>query len=308
MAPNGATGRSFGKKGQRTVSTPADGGEQQDHHRGGLDVVGGLLGPEDHARALRGRLDRDRPRRPGRAAARRRPAGAAARPSPAARTPPPRPRPPGAPRPAPAPAARRGRSRAPAPAPCVRPPSRRACSSKKASTVARKLSTSGIWLMAWRRLPAVRQAVGVPAGELAQLVEGERASARARPPSGSGSRTRSRRSARVGSVTPLPAIRAAIWRKIHGLRVAPRPTMTPSQPVSASMRRASSGSRTSPLPITGIDSVSLSRARCDQSASPENIWRAVRACMATAWRRRSPRRSAPAPGSCAGSRRGRGGT
>jgi hypothetical protein len=82
-------------------------------------------------------------------------------------------------------------------------------------------------------------------------------------------------------VNALPLMRAAIWRKIHGFRVAPRPIITPSQPVSRIMRIASSASTTSPLPITGIARVSLRRAMCDQSAWPENIWRAVRACIAT---------------------------
>ena len=45
---------------------------------------------------------------------------------------------------------------------------------------------------------------------------------------------------------------AAIWRKIHGFDEAARPIITASQPVSRTMRTASSGVRMSPLPITGI--------------------------------------------------------
>jgi hypothetical protein len=39
----------------------------------------------------------------------------------------------------------------------------------------------------------------------------------------------------------------------------------------------------SPLPLTGIETVSLSRRIASQSARPVNIWRAVRACRAMAF-------------------------
>ena len=43
---------------------------------------------------------------------------------------------------------------------------------------------------------------------------------------------------------------------------------TPAQPVSATMRSASSASQMSPLPSTGMSTVSTSRAMGDQSAVP----------------------------------------
>ncbi len=54
----------------------------------------------------------------------------------------------------------------------------------------------------------------------------------------------------------------------HGLPIAARPTMTASQPVSSSIRRASSGVSTSPLPVTGMVTTSLTRRITDQSALP----------------------------------------
>src|SRR6185295_4078255 len=157
-------------------------------------------------------------------------------------------------------------------------------SSKNSSTAARNAGTSGSWLMFWRRCrpfgrPWVYQPVNLRSLWSAQVPPSRSATMRKWP------RIRSRRSASDGSVMapgPPPDMRTAIWRNSQGLRVAPRPTMTPSQPVASRMRSASSGSLTSPLPITGICSVSLSFARCVQSASPVNIWRAVRACIATA--------------------------
>ena len=43
---------------------------------------------------------------------------------------------------------------------------------------------------------------------------------------------------------------------------------TPAQPVSATMRSASSASQMSPLPSTGMSTASTSRAIGDQSAVP----------------------------------------
>ena len=56
----------------------------------------------------------------------------------------------------------------------------------------------------------------------------------------------------------------------HGRPRHPRPTTTPSHPVSAIMRTASSADQMSPLPSTGtLVTASLSFAIADQSASPE---------------------------------------
>jgi hypothetical protein len=53
------------------------------------------------------------------------------------------------------------------------------------------------------------------------------------------------------------------------LKEAARPTMTPSHPVSATMRTASSGVTMSPLPITGIFTAAFTSAIRRQSARPE---------------------------------------
>jgi len=65
--------------------------------------------------------------------------------------------------------------------------------------------------------------------------------------------------------------------------------MTPSQPVSSSMRTASSAVRTSPLPITGMPTAALASPIMSQCASPANFSARVRAWIATAL--------APAPSS-----------
>ena len=105
--------------------------------------------------------------------------------------------------------------------------------------------------------PAVGEAVGVPAGHRAQLVErfpgleGRRARSRRSAPS-----IRSRARRRVASRTGRPARRSAIWRKIQGFFIVARPIITPSQPVSREHARARPrASSTSPLPTTGIDEV-----------------------------------------------------
>ena len=64
--------------------------------------------------------------------------------------------------------------------------------------------------------------------------------------------------------------------------------MTASQPVSSNMRRASSGCRTSPLPITGMLTAFLTSRITLQSALPLKPWARVRAWSA---RERTPQPS-----------------
>jgi len=71
--------------------------------------------------------------------------------------------------------------------------------------------------------------------------------------------------------------------KIQGLALAARPIMTASQPVCSSMRRASAGVQTSPLPITG----SFSNARFNSAIGCHwaGLWKEilpVRPCRASA--------------------------
>ena len=69
--------------------------------------------------------------------------------------------------------------------------------------------------------------------------------------------------------TSDPAKAAARSVNSHGRPRQPRPTTTPSHPVSATIRSASSADQMSPLPSTGTDvTASLSRAIADQSACP----------------------------------------
>ena len=65
--------------------------------------------------------------------------------------------------------------------------------------------------------------------------------------------------ATVGGAMVSPRRNAAVRLKIHGLPTAPRPIMTPSTPVSSNMRRASSGVRMSPFPMTGMLTAALTR-------------------------------------------------
>ena len=85
----------------------------------------------------------------------------------------------------------------------------------------------------------------------------------------------------------------SIWRKIHGLALAARPIMTASQPVSRTMRTASSGVTISPLPITGI----LTAAFTSAMRRPIGLARCspARACADAAPRPagRNPRPGAP---------------
>ena len=64
-------------------------------------------------------------------------------------------------------------------------------------------------------------------------------------------RPRRRRPRLAGPCSGRPAKASARSRNSHGLPRQPRPTTTPSHPVSASIRRASSAHHTSPLPSTG---------------------------------------------------------
>ena len=76
------------------------------------------------------------------------------------------------------------------------------------------------------------------------------------------------RSGPTSSGSPAKARSSA--RNNQGRPRQPRPTTTPSQPVSRIIRSASAASHTSPLPRTGTDvTVSLSRATAAQSAWPE---------------------------------------
>ena len=138
--------------------------------------------------------------------------------------------------------------------------------------------------------------MAVPAGEPAQLVErfagpvagddGAEVAEDEGAPVVEG-RLRGRLGGAPAASPARAASAAAVCWKIQGLRVAARPIITPSQPVVESIATASSGVRTSPLPITGIASASLSRAIGSQRALPRKPWRAVRPCIATA--------SAPSP-------------
>ena len=57
--------------------------------------------------------------------------------------------------------------------------------------------------------------------------------------------------------------------KIQGFPWAPRPIITPSQPVSSIMARADAPETTSPFPITGMDTASFTWRIMSQSAFPE---------------------------------------
>ncbi len=66
-----------------------------------------------------------------------------------------------------------------------------------------------------------------------------------------------------------PSKAATRSAKSHGRPRHPRPTTTPSHPVSRTIRTASSADQMSPLPSTGISGTcSLSRAIASQSAVP----------------------------------------
>ena len=72
-----------------------------------------------------------------------------------------------------------------------------------------------------------------------------------------------------GAAGSRPSNTSQRSRNSHGRRRHPRPTTTPSQPVSRIIRSASNASKMSPLPRTGIDwTASLRRGIAVQSASP----------------------------------------
>ena len=65
--------------------------------------------------------------------------------------------------------------------------------------------------------------------------------------------------------------------------MVPRPTITPSAPVAARQRWASSGLFTSPLAISGIVSSRFTAAMVAQSAWPLNPCSRVRPCRVSSW-------------------------
>ena len=72
-------------------------------------------------------------------------------------------------------------------------------------------------------------------------------------------RTYPSRSRYVGRTGSRPAASATICRKIHGLRMAPRPTMTPAAPVRRCRARAVRAETTLPLATTGQSRLSTAR-------------------------------------------------
>ena len=77
-------------------------------------------------------------------------------------------------------------------------------------------------------------------------------------------------SSREGFGGIRPVSRYSVIRlKIQGFPLAPLATITPSQPVSASIRLAASGESTSPFPITGMETASFTWRMISQSAFPE---------------------------------------
>ena len=71
----------------------------------------------------------------------------------------------------------------------------------------------------------------------------------------------------AGSSSPSRQ-RLTASRKIQGLPSMPLAIMTPSQPVSSIMRTASAAAKTSPLPMTGMDTAFFTCAMMSQSALP----------------------------------------
>ena len=91
------------------------------------------------------------------------------------------------------------------------------------------------------------------------------------------------RSSSVGESYRPVAVYCAICRKIHGFAGATRPIITASHPVFSTIAAASSGVRTSPFPITGIDTASFTAAIHSHRACPVYPSSRVRACSATAF-------------------------
>jgi len=90
------------------------------------------------------------------------------------------------------------------------------------------------------------------------------------------------RSDNSGRLGLNPLSKSRICLKTQGLPIAPRPIITPSHPVSFFISRASDGSETSPLPITGILSCILTSFMIFQSAFPENPCVTNLGCMVMA--------------------------
>ena len=93
----------------------------------------------------------------------------------------------------------------------------------------------------------------------------------------------SMRSANGGSAGQMPVSSSAFARSnSHGSPSEPRPIITPSAPVCARMRTASSGSATSPLANTGMETACLTSRIASQSAVPLYCCERVRPCSVIA--------------------------
>ena len=90
----------------------------------------------------------------------------------------------------------------------------------------------------------------------------------------------SRRVGRGGGASPRSA--AKISPNSHGLPIAPRPTITASQPVAASRSVASCALTISPLPSTGTATAAFTAAMQPGSMGGVYIWARVRACTTMA--------------------------
>ena len=90
---------------------------------------------------------------------------------------------------------------------------------------------------------------------------------------GSASCTRTRfRSRGAGLNGTRPGMILKVCWKIQGFPSAPRAIMTPSHPVFSRILMARWGENTSPLPMTGTNSLDLIRAIRPQSETPEKPW------------------------------------
>ena len=123
--------------------------------------------------------------------------------------------------------------------------------------------------------PLLTRVLLLPAGRIVAHIEGSNAFYPAPVPP-AWRRMMAATSASVGGAgTGRPRSSADSSANNHGRPRQPRPTTTPSQPVSSIMRRASPAAKMSPLPSTGTlacpesTMCSFSRAICDQSACPE---------------------------------------
>mmetsp|Transcript_29799 Transcript_29799/g.74517 ORF Transcript_29799/g.74517 Transcript_29799/m.74517 type:complete len:203 (-) Transcript_29799:228-836(-) len=75
-----------------------------------------------------------------------------------------------------------------------------------------------------------------------------------------------------------PPSAAAMRRNSSGSCTAPRPTMSPAQPVSSTSSAARPGDVTSPFPTTGMSRISTASAMSAHCARPEYPCARVRAC------------------------------